>query len=248
MRFNEFGKENKIKILLIHGMGCTGEHSFSSTIKRLENNYRVIVVSLDGYDEAKNKFISIEEEARKIAEYIKENQEDSIDVVLGMSMGGFIALDLLTKYDLKAKKLILDSGYLKPWNKISAKIFSKLVAKGFSSLIKGENKLFYKKGMKKIMGYVFKKEDLCEFASKETLINSEYSCLRYKLENIDVLNEINVEYWYGKKEKYMIKGMKFLKSKLSNLKEVCVGDYGHAEVMFEDPNQYAENVYNSIKS
>lgn len=248
MKFIASGKKGQPVILLIHGMGCTGEHSFSSAARQLEGNYRVVIVCLDGYDEPNTTFTTIYEQAEKIASYITNECEGSIHTILGMSMGGIIALELLTKYDIKIKKLILDSGYLKPWNKICAKIMSVMVASGFDSIIKGNDRLIYRAGMNYTMGYCFKSTDLCEFASKETLKKSEYSCLTYNLPDLEILKRITVEYWHGKKERYMIAGMKFLKEKIPNMKEICVGNYGHGELMLNQPLRYAEMVLNSIKS
>ena len=186
MKFIASGKMGQPIILLIHGMGCTGEHSFLSAVYKLERDYRVVIACLDGYDEPNTTFTSIYEQAEKIANYVIKDCEGSIHTILGMSMGGFIALELLTKYNIKVKKLILDSGYMKPWNKLCARIMSVMVAFGFISIIKGKDRLINRVAMNYAMGYCFKGNDLCEFASKETLKNSEYSCLTYELTNIEV--------------------------------------------------------------
>lgn len=60
--------------------------------------------------------------------------------VLGMSMGGFIAIELLCKHPVKAEKLILDSGYMKPWK--IAKPMAQIVASGFMKLKDGKADVF----------------------------------------------------------------------------------------------------------
>lgn len=247
MKFTLFGNKENKSILLIHGMGCDSLYSFSSLIDKLKNNYHIILVSLTGYDEVSNTFISIEEEAKKIYEFINKEYKGYIDIILGFSMGGIISLDLLTKYDIKVNKLILDSGYLRPWNKLSSKIFSNLVAKGFISIINNKDNLFYRLGSKLFMGNTFKKEDLSKFASYLSLYNSLYSCLRYKLININKLNNFNVLYLYGNKERYMKKGMRYLKRYIPSLKEISLGNYGHGELMFNDPIKYSEVAFKVIE-
>ena len=102
--------------------------------------------------------------------------------------------------------------------------------------------------MQTSMGYCFKKEDLCLDATKVTLKNSEYSCLTYQLPELSKLGNMSVEYWYGKKDKNMIEGMKELKKQLPNMKEICFGDYGHGEFMVEHSEEYADMVIKSVKN
>lgn len=163
-------------------------------------------------------------------------------------MGGFITIDLLSRFNIECDKAILDSGYLKPWTRFNAKIMSKLVSWGFRKLIKGKSNLIIEKTMQTSMGYCFKKEDLCLDATKVTLKNSEYSCLTYQLPELSKLGNMSVEYWYGKKDKNMIEGMKELKKQLPNMKEICFGDYGHGEFMFEHSEEYADMVIKSVKN
>lgn len=247
MKFIETDLKEKPVIMLIHGMGCTGEHSFKVVKEKLENDYKVVIVCLDGYDDEKNTFTSITDQAKKIADYIIKNHNGKIHMILGMSMGGFITLEILTKYNVIANKVILDSGYLKPWAKYKAKIMSILVGWGFEKIIYGKSNYIIEKSMKKAMGYCFKKEDLCNFASKTTLKNSEYSCLIFELPNLSKLKNTEIEYWYGSKEKYMIEGMKILKEILPDMKEICLGDFGHGEFMFEHPKEYANIICKTLK-
>lgn len=248
MKFIASGSAGKPVVLLIHGMGCTGQHSFASTVPLLEKDCRVVVVCLDGYDAPDTTFTTIREQAEKIADYVKTECGGSVHAVLGMSMGGIIALELLTRHEVRAKKLILDSGYLPPWNPAYAKFMSGVEASMFDAILKGKHERINRAMMKHFMGYCFKSTDLCSFASHETLKNSQYSCLTYKLADLDALKKTEVEYWYGEKERYMIAGMKLLKERLPEMQEICVGNYGHGEVMCEQPARYARQVLASVNS
>lgn len=246
MKFLEYGVNTAPLVLLIHGMGCTGEHSFQTAKDLLADSYKVIIVCLNGYDEPTNVFTSISDEACQIANYINMHYNGKLHTLLGMSMGGFIALELLTRHHISTEKLILDSGYMPPWSKITAKPMSKMVAWGFHKLITGKSNLLISGSMKQIMGYCFLPKDLCSFSSKETIRNSEYSCLTYQLPELTVLSNTYIEYWYGTKDKNMICGLKSLKEKLPHIKEVCFGDYGHGEFMFTYPNEYGQKIYETV--
>ena len=247
MRFIESGFKDKPSVMFIHGMGCSGEHPYQKAKEKLENDYNVIIVCLDGYDKQSTTFHSISEQAEKIANYTEKNHNGKLHLILGMSMGGFIVLEMLSRYNITADKVILDSGYLKPWPKIPAKIMSGSVAWGFSQIMKDNSNFVIESFMKKMMGYCFKKKDLCASASKTTLKNSEYSCLTFKLPNLSKLQNTNIEYWYGTKERLMVKGMKLLKRELPNMKEVCLGEFGHGEFMFERPDEYIHIICKTIR-
>lgn len=247
MKFIESGDKNKPPVMFIHGMGCYGEHPYKKVTEKLEEEYNVIIVCLDGYDMQSTVFTSISEQAKKIADYILENHNGKLHMILGMSMGGFITLEILSKYNVTADKVILDSGYLKPWSKIKAKIMSAAVAWGFSRILKDKSNFIIDSSMKKSMGYCFKKKDLCSSASKITLKNSEYSCLTFELPNLSRLRNMNIEYWYGTKEKFMIEGMKILKQQLPGMKEICLGEFGHGEMMFEQPEQYINTICKAVR-
>jgi hypothetical protein len=245
MKFEEYGSVDKPNVLLIHGMGCTAQKSFGNVVEELKNNYHFILVSLDGYDGESGEFTSVGDQAVKIAKYLKETQKDKLFAILGMSMGGFISIDLICREGIEADKVILDSGYMD--NLAFPRTISRMVAWGFLKIIHGKDGFFVRFCMRRMMGFCFRKKDLCLNATKKTIEKSEYSCITYQLPNcLEKLNQTETIYWYGSKEKYMIRGMKLLKTKLSNLKTVCVGNVGHGEVMFMSPKQYTNQVFMAL--
>ena len=241
MRFYEYGDKNSPTVVYIHGMGCDVLKSFKVPIEAMQRDYRIIAVSLDGYDGEASTFSTINNQAKKISEFLNKNYNGKVYAVIGMSMGGFIALDLLCRYGIKTEKLILDSGYTNtlPF----AKGIAGAVSWGFDCLIHDRHSCLVKSGMKMMMGYCFDKKDLHDNPSRQTIYNSEYSCMTYKRpDNIRKLQACEVTYLYGEKEKQMIKGMRTLKTYLPNLQEISWGNVGHGEVMAEKPEQYAQKL------
>ena len=59
--------------------------------------------------------------------------------------------------------------------------------------------------------------------------------------------KVDIQFWYGQKERYIIKGMKTLKNKLPNMKLIYLGIYGHGEVMFTKKDIYLNLVKNALK-
>lgn len=244
MAFLEYGNASAPTIMLIHGMGMTAEGSFGYAVERLKDRYHILLPCLDGYDDTGSTFPSIEDQAAKIAAYLAENHGGRIHAVLGMSMGGFIAIELLCKHHVKAEKLILDSGYMNPWK--IAKPMAYVVANGFMKLKDGKADIFTKSGMKMVMGFCFRPEDLYSSATKEIIYNSEYACLTYPLPDISPLTDTEGSYWYGSKEPFMIGGMKRLKALQTQMKTVCLGNYGHGEVMLLHPEQYVNTLIDEL--
>lgn len=91
MEVQEFGKQNSRKIMLLPG-NMMSWRQFEAVIPLLEKQYHVIAVSTDGYDDTgKTTFTTAEAMAEKLEQYIKEEQDGAIDLVLGESMGGATA-------------------------------------------------------------------------------------------------------------------------------------------------------------
>ncbi len=239
MKFYEYGNKNNPAVLYIHGMGCDVLKSFQVPTEVLQKDYRIIAAALDGYDGEASAFSSIHEQAEKIATFLNKNYHGSVYAVIGMSMGGFIALDLLCRYGITAEKLLLDSGYTD--NLPFAKLIASAVSWGFDCLLHDKHRRLVKSGMKMMMGYCFDKKDLHDNPSRQTIYNSEYACMTYTLpDNLGALQNCRVTYLYGEKEKQMIKGMHTLKAYLPDLEEISWGNVGHGEIMAEKPKLYAE--------
>jgi len=241
MKFYEYGEKNNPPVVYIHGMGCDVLKSFKVPAEVLQEDYRIIAIALDGYDDTDSIFSSINEQSNKIAAFLKDNYNGRVYAVIGMSMGGFIALDLLCRHGITADKLILDSGYTD--NLPFAKGIATAVSWGFDCLLHDKHRRIVKSGMKMMMGYCFDKKDLHDNPNRQTIYNSEYACMTYNLpDNIRKLRVLGVTYLYGNKEKQMMKGMRTLQSYLPNLKEMSWGNVGHGEIMAEKPELYTMTI------
>ena len=108
MKVKEFGTKNKKKIVLIPGtMMCWKQ--FEEIIPFLEKDYHVLAVSTDGFDgEKSSTFTTARKSAHKLAEYIKENNIDKIELVFGESFGSATAVILYNSQEVKVKSLIMN--------------------------------------------------------------------------------------------------------------------------------------------
>ncbi len=92
----EYGKENLKVIILLHGGGLAG-WGYEAVAHKLSENYHVILPDIDGHGDSDRDFISIEDNARFIIEYINKHFEGKIFAIGGLSLGGQIALEILSQ-------------------------------------------------------------------------------------------------------------------------------------------------------
>lgn len=122
MNFHIFGDRKEPALLFIHGV-LTPWQMWDTQIEHFRKNYCVIVPALDAHEEDRaSEFISIEDEARKIEDYICEEFGGEVYGVIGLSMGGVIAHQLWTDRRIKMKKLVMDGAPLAKAPVIAQKI------------------------------------------------------------------------------------------------------------------------------
>ena len=105
MQAKEFGKEHERKIVLIPG-NMMSWRQFKNVIPILENDFHVIAVSIDGYDE-KTEFTTAENSAESIEKYIADNLDSHIDLVFGESFGAATAGMMFNRQKVKIDSLIM---------------------------------------------------------------------------------------------------------------------------------------------
>lgn len=114
MRFHEFGESNKQMIIFIHGT-LTPWQIWQEQIDFFQKNHFVIVPALDAHiAEEASEFVSIEQEAKSIEDYVSQNYGNKVFAVCGLSLGGAIANVLFGNGKLEIEHLILDGAPLVP--------------------------------------------------------------------------------------------------------------------------------------
>ena len=113
MRVIEYGKENAKVIILLHGGGLSG-WSYRDVAERLQEEYHVILPILDGHAGSDAPFTSIEENAKRVIQYIDENLNGSVTMICGLSLGAQIAVEILSqRFDI-CKAAIIESALVIP--------------------------------------------------------------------------------------------------------------------------------------
>lgn len=113
MKFEEFGKENALKMIFLHGGGLA-PWSFYSVAQMLKDEYHVLIPVLDGHNGGDRDFTSIEDNARGIIDYINENFDGSVYLIGGLSLGAQILVEMLSQKPDICRYAIIESALVLP--------------------------------------------------------------------------------------------------------------------------------------
>ena len=212
MRFHEFGYKNFPHILLIHG-GGNSWWTYLRQARILSDKFHVILPTLDGHgEEYQRDYISTENSAQQIMDYIKNNCNGKLFAIGGVSLGGQIAIELLSLDSDIAQKAIIDGSICIPQPNLSR--ISTIVVKIFG-------KLMFSKSASKIQLSLMKKiypnmaypeeienyymEDMPRLPIK-TLVKMYKTYMgKYRLKESITESKAQVLYIYGEKEMRCVK-------------------------------------------
>ena len=212
MIFHEFGDKKFPHILLIHG-GGNSWWNYLRQARMLSDKYHVILPTLDGHGEEYQKdYISTENSAQQIMEYIKNNCDRKLFAIGGVSLGGQIAIELLSLDSDIAEKAIMDGSICIPQPKLArictviVKLFGKIMFNKSASKIQ----LSLMKKMYPSMAYPeeienYYIEDMPRIPIKTLVTIYQTYMGRYRLKDTITESKAQVLYIYGEKEMKCVK-------------------------------------------
>ena len=207
MKFHEFGDKDLPSILLIHGGGSSW-WNYLRQARIISKKYRVILPTLNGHgEEYQLDYVSTEDSALEILDYIKEHCGGKVFAIGGVSLGGQIAMELLSIDSNIAEKAIIDGSlciHQPGLAKISiflVALFGKLMFSKFSCKLQLSmmDKLYPKLAYpEEIKDYYL--EDLPRTPIKTLVTIYKTYMERYKLKDTISASKAQVLYIYGEKE------------------------------------------------
>ena len=96
MNATEFGDSKVESVLLLHGGGLSW-WNYREEARLLQDDFHVILPVLDGHAGSDRAFTSIEDSAEEIIRYIDEKLGGSALLIGGLSLGGQILLEMLSR-------------------------------------------------------------------------------------------------------------------------------------------------------
>ena len=113
MNYIEYGKENSKVIILLHGGGLSW-WNYKEVARILQTDYHVILPILDGHTGSDKPFTTIEDNASEIIEFINNQLGGSVLMIGGLSLGGQILLEILSRCSGICKYAIVESALVIP--------------------------------------------------------------------------------------------------------------------------------------
>ena len=121
MQYVEYGAHNSQTIILLHGGGLSW-WNYREVTQLLADKYHVVLPILDGHADSDAPFNSIEDTAAKIISHIDEHFGGKVLAVGGLSLGGQIAVEMLTQRSDICRFALLESALVKPSKLTHARI------------------------------------------------------------------------------------------------------------------------------
>ncbi len=113
MQVIKYGENNSDVIVLLHGGGLSW-WNYREVAELLQNDYHIIIPILDGHSGSDRDFTSIEDNARRIIDYIDENFGGKVLLMGGLSLGGQILAEILSQRSDICKTAIIESALVIP--------------------------------------------------------------------------------------------------------------------------------------
>lgn len=249
MNFHEFGNKSNPHIMLIHG-GGNAWWNFLRQARILFENYHVILPTLDGHgEEFAANYISTEDSADKLMAYIEENCSGHLFALCGVSLGGQIVMELLSRKKDLTKKAIIDGCLCYP-QPMMARYCIAAVRLCWGLLFSERACRFQIKSMHKMLP-----EKMCypeeietyymqdiPHLRKETLLTIYRTyMMQYTIKNSVQKTTAQVMYWYGQKEMKCVKNSaKKFKSYVPTCQIYEAKSYSHGYLSIYLPDEWLE--------
>lgn len=251
MKFHTFGSDKNPPVILIHGT-LTPWQIWERQIEHFKKNYYVVIPALDAHEEEiSTEFLSLDQQAQQIEDYIIDNLKLEPFAVCGISMGGAIASVMWRNGIVGIKNLVMDSAPIMPMGKLAAKVMTGNYIKIISNSKKRDPKTLenFKKHFlpEKYLDSFLKIADNMTETSIRNMLNSVCEnelCLGIPH------GETNILYMHGTKgtEFFQMKCAAYLKKHYPETKVICFRKAGHCEAAIYKPEKWLEVVDNFLNT
>jgi len=250
MKFYEFGNPGNPTIMCLPGNFMT-HRQFENIVPMLEQEYHVITVSFDGYDETgETVYTTGEKQSKKLADYIRNHLGGKIDLVYAESLGSIPALFLTRMEGLQIGGIIVSGAEYMNYgifNSLAIKLFVPMTYKLMTKILSSGDVKFpaFLKIKMGITDDVFAPmlKQACQTLTFETTEATFWEALKLYPEYVSTWEpnpNIRISCWYGEKEMNMKKAIRHLKRAFLNLEVHPFKGLGHGEITAHPQKLVAE--------
>lgn len=238
MRFITMGSETLPTLLFIHGLSATAESCYGTVGRLLQNNWHIVLCELDGHYEESPPFTSIDAECEQIEDYFRKKHNGKIHGMIGLSLGGTIAVSILSRGRIRIEKTVLDAAFCVDMGLLKG-CYTWLFPIGVARVRDGK----YVPGF--LIDLLMGRENrsmtqmIYPGISVETCRNACRDVYSYRISDKLRNTSSKVEFWRGSREPYPAKGAVLLKKYLPAMTERVFPQMGHCQFLHEHPEEYA---------
>ncbi|WP_288598086.1 alpha/beta fold hydrolase [uncultured Streptococcus sp.] len=245
MKVVEVGQENQDVIVLLHGGGLSW-WQYQAQMDLLCENYHVVLPILDGHAGSDADFTSIEDNAKRLLDYIDKTYGGSVFLIAGLSLGGQILLEMLALRKDICQYAIVESAAIIP-DKLTAGLVAPLFSMSFP-LIK---KKWFAKMQFRSLGI---RADLFEHyyedtvkLSKQNLIAFTKASSLYQVKKNLKNSLARVRIIVGEKEtKKMHASARYLHDLLPDSRLEIKAGLAHGQYAINQPDLYVKELFEGL--
>ena len=238
MRFIEMGSASQPALLFLHGLAATAESCYGEVGRLLEKDWRVVLCELDGHYDGSPPFPGLEATCKQVEAFVTERCQGRLRGMVGLSLGGTIAVTILSRGNITIDKTVLDADFCVDMG----------LLRGFYNLIfpMGVGRI---RDCKYVPGFVI---DGLMGRGNRSVIEMLYpniadaTCRKacreiyaYHISEDLKRTASAVEFWRGSEEPYPKKSAALLKKLLPGMTERDFANMGHCQFLHERPREYA---------
>lgn len=246
MKYKEYGLKNKDIIILLHGGGLSW-WNYIDEIGLLEDEFHIVIPILDGHSDSDINFISIENNASEIINFINENYNGKVKLIGGLSLGGQVLLEILSRNPNICEYAVIESALVIPM-KFTYKMIETIFNLTYGLTKKSWfSKLQFKNLKIKNSLYDLYYEDTCKI-SKNNLIAFMKSNSSYELKDTLSRTRAKVLILVGSKERSIMKksAVKIAELIPNSELEILQGYY-HGDISINHADDYVERVKRLVR-
>ena len=239
MQYVEYGAHNLQTVILLHGGGLSW-WNYRDAAQLLSDRFHVVLPILDGHADSDVPFTSIEENAARIIAHIGEHFGGKVLAVGGLSLGGQVAVEMLTQRPDICRFALLESTLVKP-----SKLTYALIKPTFGMSYGLIKQKWFAKMQADYLGIpqnLFEDyyRDTCKI-SKEDMIAFLKSNSAYSIKPALRDTQAKVHIVFGSKEQSSIRtsGKLLSHTILGSTMEILPG-YTHGDLSLNHPQAYAQ--------
>ena len=245
MRYQTFGDKSNPSLMLLPGLGVSYE-LFLPLIERMKDCFYIVAVEVDGFIlGAFTAFTSIDDQAVKANEYVKERLDGHLDCAYGLSMGGKILSRMLERREVAIDHAVLDAAPLLPLPKWlvgplrhyqCANVWTCYHWTGFWK------RVFHSHYFDVLLDECKK---VWPYGKGKAVLDGYKDIYTHKLESIDGQD---IHFWYGTKEAFVAK------PQVEHLMKLCPDAHvevfpkmNHGQLLIDHPEKVARGIRDLIR-